>query len=113
MIKVENKGGHTILRILKDNDVSGRMAMELKDKIEKFLDNEEIHSLILDLSEIHHMDSTMLRIMLLGHRVFGEKNKKYALIGLSELHKEILELASLNNYFRIYQDEKELSEFQK
>jgi anti-anti-sigma factor len=110
MIKVESKRGHTILRILKDNDVSGRVAMELKNKIESYLEKDEIQSLILDLSKLYHMDSTMLRIMLLGHRIFGEKNKNYGLLGLSELHKEILELASLNNYFKIYTDEEELSD---
>lgn len=61
--------------------------------------------IILDLTDVHLMDSSALAVMVRGLKRCRERNGELLLCGVSEPVRVIFELTGMDRAFRIFDDE--------
>ena len=107
-INIRDLGRHKILEVIGDVDLYN--VGELKETIFRLLDTEEIQSLILDMKGISYMDSSGIGAMVAGQKRIRSKGGKFALMNMKEEVFNILKLATLDQFFTIYEDETQIED---
>ena len=105
-INMRDLGKHKILEIVGDVDLYN--VGELKETVFNLLDTEDVQSLILDMKGINYMDSSGIGALVAGQKKIKSKGGKFALMSLKEEVLNILKLATLDQFFKIYADETEI-----
>lgn len=105
-IKIRDLGKHKILEI--EGDVDLYNVGELKQAIFRMIDDEDAESLIIDMSGISYMDSSGVGALVAGKKKMRSINGKFALLHINEDVLNILKLATLDQFFTIYEDESQI-----
>ena len=79
-----------------DMHSSPQLREVLKDATDKSLDG-----IVLDLSEVDHMDSSGVAVLIEGLRWSRAKGIQYELANLSDAVRVVIELAKLDSVFHI------------
>jgi anti-anti-sigma factor len=75
-------------------------SAELRRRVESAL-REGRNSVLLDLTEVTHMDSTGLAALIAAHQLTGERRGRLALVITSESVRRTLEVRGLDRLFTI------------
>ncbi len=105
-ISERDLGKHKILEVQGDVDLYN--VGELKQAIFKLLDTEDIKSLIIDMNGISYMDSSGIGALVAGQKKVKTKQGKFALLNIKDEVLNILKLATLDQFFTIYESEDEI-----
>ena len=108
-ISIRNLGKHKIIEVVGDVDLYN--VVELKQTIFKLLDTEDVQSLIIDMKHISYMDSSGIGALVAGQKKVKTKGGKFALMNMREDVLNILKLATLDQFFKIYDNEGQIEEF--
>jgi len=103
MIKVQKSNDVEILSFDGINKLNVLVAQQAKEEILKIA-NKEGAKLILDLKEIHYIDSTGFGVLLSLLRTTKNNHGKLRLTGVSPEVMELVKLLQLQNVFEIHSD---------
>jgi anti-anti-sigma factor len=101
-----NKGKHKIYELVGSLDIYS--ASKMKKEINTVIDDEEIESLILDMSKVTHMDSSGIALIANLQKKMKTAGSKFALLKVTNDIMAVLRLSSLDNFFTIYASENEI-----
>jgi anti-sigma B factor antagonist len=109
-VKIEYRdlGKHKIIAV--DGEVDLYNVGELKKSIFDLIDEEDVESLIIDMSDISYMDSSGIGALVAGKKKMKVNDGKFALMNIGEDVLNILKLATLDKFFTIYESEKDIVE---
>jgi anti-sigma B factor antagonist len=102
----KNKGVHKIFELVGSLDIYS--ASKMKKEINTVVDEEEIDSLVLDMSKVTHMDSSGIALIANLQKKMKTGGSKFALLNVTNDIMAVLRLSSLDNFFTIYQSEADL-----
>ena len=105
-ISIRDLGKHKILEVVGDVDLYN--VGELKEAVFGLLDSEDVPSLILDMKGISYMDSSGIGALVASQKKIKSKGGKFAMMNLKEDVLNILKLATLDQFFKIYDSEKNI-----
>lgn len=105
-IQLRDWGKHRILAVKGDVDLYN--VGELKKAIFSMVEEQDIKSLIIDMSGIHYMDSSGVGALVAGHKKMKTQGGKFALLKINEDVLNILKLATLDQFFTIYFQESDI-----
>ena len=105
-IAYRDLGKHKIIAV--DGDVDLYNVAELKQSIFKLLDSEQIESLIIDMKGINYMDSSGVGALVAGQKKVKTQGGKFSLVNINEDVMNILKLATLDQFFTIFESELEI-----
>jgi anti-sigma B factor antagonist len=105
-IAFSDVGNHKIVRIIGDVDLYN--VGDLKRAVFGLIDEGEVESLIVDMSNVNYIDSSGVGALVAAHKKMKTQGGKFGLMGLTEDVLNILRLATLDQFFKIYEDEAQL-----
>ncbi len=105
-IKTRDLERHKVLIVMGDIDLYN--VGQLKKAIFNMLDEEDIESLIVDMSGINYMDSSGVGALVAGQKKVKAQGGKFALLNIKEDVLNILKLATLDQFFTIYESEMDI-----
>lgn len=79
-------------------------SSELDNYLEPLIRQHKVQGVILDLSEMHYIDSSGVGIIIVTHQSLCENNRMLALTGLKNPAKSVFQLIKLDNLLNIYPD---------
>jgi anti-sigma B factor antagonist len=96
----EERGAHTILRI------SGTLALgdstrALQGRFEKVA-NERTGAIMLDLSDLEHLDSTAIGVFVGGMKRFKAQSRRFYLVNPRERVASVFRITHLDSVFRVF-----------
>ena len=92
-----------ILIIKADGDLNAATADEFVESIGKLVD-AGLHSIIIDCSELDHISSYGLGVLVRLHKRMDEKVGDVKIASVKSLIVDVLRLTRLNKLFSIYPD---------
>ena len=107
-INIKDLGKHKILEVIGDVDLYN--AGELKQSIFKVLSSDGVDSLIVDMKSIDYMDSSGIGALVAGQKKIKTKGGSFALLNMKEDVLNILKLATLDQFFKIYDNEGQIDD---
>ena len=84
---------------LNEKTLNSTIAPDLKSEL-VILQNEGVQSLILDLSNVHYIDSSGLSSILTGHRIW-KGDAAFLLTGLQPAVEKLIHVSQLHNILSI------------
>jgi anti-sigma B factor antagonist len=84
--------------------VAGPEATELRDALTEFA-KRPAPNLILNMQQVHFIDSTGLGILVLGHSAVKQAAGALKLLNLSKRSAQLLILTKLSTVFELFDDE--------
>ena len=105
-ITVKDLGKHKIMEVVGDVDLYN--VGELKQAIFRLLDGEDVKSMIIDMSSINYMDSSGIGALVAGQKKIKTRGGSFALLNMKEDVLNILKLATLDQFFKIYENEEQI-----
>ncbi|RME92564.1 MAG: anti-sigma factor antagonist [Candidatus Hydrogenedentota bacterium] len=106
-ISLRDLGKNKILQV--DGDVDLYNWGDLKKAIFEQLDQDSVKSLIVDMKGVSYMDSSGIGALVAGRKKAKTSGKNFALVNISEDVMNILRLATLDQFFTIYEDESQIA----
>lgn len=79
-----------------------------KKKAISTIEEEEVESLIFDMSEVNYFDSSGIALIANLRKRMMDREGKFALLAISYEIKSVLQLASMDRFFTIYANEEEI-----
>ncbi|MDZ7722394.1 MAG: STAS domain-containing protein [candidate division KSB1 bacterium] len=98
---LEEVNGIKIIK-LKEQKLDSNVAPDLKAQFLVLIGKGK--QLILDLSNVNYSDSSGLGAILLGFRLARDNNADFAICGVQERVKKLIQIAQLEHTIRQYQD---------
>ena len=98
-------GEHKIMEV--DGEVDLYNVSELKKALFTITDGQ-YSSVVVDMSKINYMDSSGIGALVAGQKKMKALNGKFALLDIHEDVLNILRLATLDKFFKIYNSRDEL-----
>lgn len=95
--------GITILS-LNGRLVAGSEVSELRERFEALI-SEKIVRIILDLANVHRIDSSGLGVLVQGHSLFKSAGGTLKLLNVNQRGAQLLILTRLSTLFEIFNDE--------
>ena len=105
-ITVKDLGKHKIMEVVGDVDLYN--VGELKQAIFRLLDGEDVKSMIIDMKSINYMDSSGIGALVAGQKKIKTRGGSFALLNMKEDVLNILRLATLDQFFKIYENEEQI-----
>ncbi|MBP7281938.1 MAG: STAS domain-containing protein [Leptospiraceae bacterium] len=102
-LKFKEKGKHKIVRLSGSLDIY--TASKVKKEITQIIDEEECESVVFDMSEVQHMDSSGIALLANIQKKMKSGGNKFALLAPTNDIMGVLKLSSLDSFFTIYQNE--------
>jgi anti-sigma B factor antagonist len=96
----EERGAHTILRI-GGTLALGEASRALQERLEK-LGNERTGAVVLDLSDLEHLDSTAIGVFVGGLKKFEAQGRRFFLVNPRERVASVFRITHLDSVFRIF-----------
>ncbi len=96
---IDKKDTYGILKIDEEKLLSTN-APSLKTEL-VMLNTEGFKNIILDLSEVLHIDSSGLSAILIGNRICKEANGTFVITGLNDQVKRLIEISQLEPVLNI------------
>ncbi len=96
----EERGAHTILRI------GGTLALgdatrALQERFDTIA-NERTGAVVLDLSDLEHLDSTAIGVFVGGLKRFEAQGRRFYLVNLRERVASVFRITHLDTVFRVF-----------
>lgn len=104
-IDLREFGEHKIIEVTGEVDLYN--VSELKKSIFSLTDGN-YHSIVIDMKGVNYMDSSGIGALVAGQKKMKAHNGKFALVNINDDVLNILKLATLDKFFRIYESEDEL-----
>ncbi len=104
-IEFRDLGEHKVIQVGGDVDLYN--VSELKRALFSITDGRHL-SVIVDMKNINYMDSSGIGALVAGQKKMRAHNGKFALMSPTEDVLNILKLATLDKFFRIYESEDEI-----
>ena len=104
-IDYKNIGEHKIIQVTGEVDLYN--VSELKKALFSITDGSS-RSVIVDMKNVNYMDSSGIGALVAGQKKMRAHNGSFALMNIHEDVLNILRLATLDRFFRIYETEDEL-----
>jgi anti-anti-sigma factor len=99
MITQRVLGDYTVLSL--KGEINLYMAGELRRDIQSALQSDTVRKVAIDCSELQHIDSSGLGLLVHLHRTYaGPDGKGFLLLSLSPALETILRKAALDTYFK-------------
>jgi anti-sigma B factor antagonist len=99
-ITLDSKDDITLVR-LHEERLDAHISQEFKEYLLHLLENGS-KALVLDLSEVHFVDSSGLGALLSGHKNAGLREGRFALSGVQARVQSMFELTRLHRVFEIH-----------
>jgi len=96
---IDKNDKYSILKI-DDEKLLSTNAPQLKTEL-IMLNTEGIRNVILDLSDVAHIDSSGLSAILIGNRICKEASGTFILTGLNDQVKRLIEISQLEPVLNI------------
>ena len=104
-IEFKDLGEHKIIEVSGEVDLYN--VSELKKALFSITDGR-FPSVVADMKNVNYMDSSGIGALVAGQKKMKAHNGKFALMNIHEDVLNILKLATLDRFFRIYESEDEL-----
>ena len=101
-----DKGQNKILQFTGNLDIYSSAI--LKKKVLAMIEEENIKSLIFDMSKINYFDSSGIALIANFRKRMIDREGTFSLLSISYEIKSVLQLASMDRFFTIYQSEDEI-----
>lgn len=105
-IAFENVGNHQVVKVSGDVDLYN--VGDLKRSVFQLIDDGDIESLIVDMKAVNYIDSSGVGALVAAHKKMKTQGGKFALMGLTEDVLNILRLATLDQFFKIYEGDSQI-----
>ncbi|MFM8331374.1 MAG: STAS domain-containing protein [Candidatus Methylumidiphilus sp.] len=99
-ITLDSQDGATLVR-LHEERLDAHISQEFKDCLLRALEGSA-RAVVVDLSDVHFVDSSGLGALLAGHKNAGLRNGRFALSGVQERVQAMFELTRLHRVFDLY-----------
>ena len=104
-IEFRDLGEHKVIQVSGEVDLYN--VSELKKALFSITDGK-YHSVVVDMKNINYMDSSGIGALVAGQKKMRAHNGKFGLMSLHEDVLNILKLATLDKFFKIFEGEDEL-----
>lgn len=104
-ISFKDHGEHKIIVVSGEVDLYN--VSELKKQLFSVTDGS-CSSVVIDMSNVNYMDSSGIGALVAGQKKMKAHSGKFALMSVHDDVLNILKLATLDKFFKIYYDESEL-----
>jgi len=104
-ISFKDLGEHRVV------EVSGEVDLYNVSELKKALfaiTNGEFESVVVDMSNVNYMDSSGIGALVASQKKMRANNGKFALLNIHEDVLNILKLATLDKFFKIYDNADDL-----
>jgi len=106
-IKFRDFGRHKVIEVAGDVDLYN--VSELKQAIFDIVENSDTHSIIIDMKETSYLDSSGIGALVAGQKKIKLKGGKFALLNIKDEVLNVLKLATLDQFFTIYENDQHIS----
>ena len=104
-VKIKDHGEHKILSI--NGEVDLYNVSELKKVLFSITDGTS-SSVVVDMKNVNYMDSSGIGALVAGQKKMKAHSGKFALMNIHDDVLNILKLATLDKFFKIYETEDDL-----
>lgn len=104
-ISIREHGDNKIIGVSGEVDLYN--VSELKNALFGLTDGSN-SSVVVDMKEVNYMDSSGIGALVAGQKKMKAHNGSFALMNISDDVLNILKLATLDKFFKIYYNESEL-----
>ncbi|HNR87492.1 MAG TPA: STAS domain-containing protein [Spirochaetota bacterium] len=104
-IEFRDMGEHKIIQV--NGEVDLYNVSELKKALFSVTDGTS-RSVIVDMKNVNYMDSSGIGALVAGQKKMKAHNGRFGLLNIHEDVLNILKLATLDRFFKIYEGEDEL-----
>jgi len=101
-----DKGQNKILQFTGNLDIYSSAI--LKKKVLAMIEEENIKSLIFDMSKINYFDSSGIALIANFRKRMIDREGTFSLLSISFEIKSVLQLASMDRFFTVYKTEDEI-----
>jgi anti-sigma B factor antagonist len=106
-LNLRKQGRHTIAGLAGELDLYN--VGDLKRKMQEYLTDDAIQSLVVDLTQLKYMDSSGIALMAhLRKKMLEKDNGEFFLLGVSQDILNVLRLAALDHFFTFIDNEAKL-----
>jgi anti-sigma B factor antagonist len=98
-------GEHKIIQVSGEVDLYN--VSELKKALFSITDGNN-YSIIVDMKNVNYMDSSGIGALVAGQKKMRAHNGRFALMNIHEDVLNILKLATLDRFFKIYESEDDI-----
>jgi|JI9StandDraft_1071089.scaffolds.fasta_scaffold03799_3 anti-sigma B factor antagonist len=105
-LKFREKGKHKIVRLIGSMDIY--TASKVKKEITQIIDDEECESVVFDMSEVHHMDSSGIALLANIQKKMKSSGNKFGLLSPTNDIMGVLKLSSLDTFFTIHKTDNDI-----
>jgi len=99
-------GSHKVVRVMGDVDLYN--VGDLKRSVFELIDEGEMQSLIIDMANVNYIDSSGVGALVAAQKKMKTQGGKFGLLALTDDVLNILKLATLDQFFKIYGKEADL-----
>ncbi len=104
-IEFNEIGEHKIIAVSGEVDLYN--VSELKKALFSITDGSN-RSVVVNMKNVNYMDSSGIGALVAGQKKMNAHNGKFGLLNIHDDVLNILKLATLDRFFKIYEDESEL-----
>lgn len=104
-IELKDHGEHKIIEVSGEVDLYN--VSELKKALFSVTDGSH-QSVVVDMQYVNYMDSSGIGALVAGQKKMKAHNGKFALMNIHDDVLNILKLATLDKFFKIYESEDDL-----
>ncbi len=104
-ISFRDIGEHKIIQVSGEVDLYN--VSELKKALFSITDGKH-YSVVVDMKNVNYMDSSGIGALVAGQKKMRAHNGKFALMNIHEDVLNILKLATLDKFFKIYESDDEI-----
>lgn len=104
--EINHKEKYSICQI--DGNLDIFCISDLKKNLIKNIDEKKINTLVLDMKNVNHMDSSGIGFLAFFNKKLSGNEKKFFLLNVGLDVMSILKLASLESYFKIIDSQNEI-----
>lgn len=102
---ITNIRNHAVVEFL--GDISTYNVSKFKEMLFELIDGDNL-SIIIDMKHLNFLDSSGIGVIMAGHKKMQALQGHFALLNVSPEIMQVLVLATLDNFFTIYEDYEEL-----
>lgn len=99
---MSNQRKSNILIINLEGELDHHHAKEVRDYIDRILEDESIRHLLLDLSRLRFMDSSGIGVFIGRYKIISKRGGQVCLANINQQLDKILELSGLYRILKVY-----------
>ena len=103
-VSIQDKAGGIKLVFVK-GEVDLSTSPGLRSKILELFKGETPKTILIDLQEVVHMDSSGIATLVEGLQASRKNNSAFVLCGVAGVVKSVFEIANLDKVFEIYENQ--------